>query len=205
MNYISQVFTPTSLEHAKNICLTPDQSDPDKFINETNFFINFVKENYINSNSCVADFGCGMGRVSKQLIEQIGCDVVGFDISYPMLLTAKNYINNDKFDHIKYDKHLKTFNKKFDVVISILVLQHSEHPQEDLIFIKNILKPDGIFILVNEPKRFIPIDIENKQVVWYDDGIDIEKLTSDHFIPLSKNKYYNRKDNCLTIYKNKLQ
>ena len=204
MNYISQVFTPTSLEHAKNICLTPDQSDPDKFVNETNFFINFVKKNYINSNSCVADFGCGMGRVSKQLIEQIGCDVVGFDISYPMLLTAKNYINNDKFDHIKYDKQLKTFNKKFDVVISILVLQHSEHPQEDLMFIKNILKPDGIFILVNEPKRFIPIDIENKQVVWYDDGIDIEKLASDHFIPLSKNNYYNRTDNCLTIYKNKL-
>lgn len=204
MNYISQVFTPTSLEHAKNICLTPDQSDPDKFVNETNFFINFVKKNYINSNSCVADFGCGMGRVSKQLIEQIGCDVVGFDISYPMLLTAKNYINNDKFDHIKYDKRLKTFNKKFDVVISILVLQHSEHPQEDLMFIKNILKPDGIFILVNEPKRFIPIDIENKQVVWYDDGIDIEKLASDHFIPLSKNNYYNRTDNCLTIYKNKL-
>jgi 2-polyprenyl-3-methyl-5-hydroxy-6-metoxy-1,4-benzoquinol methylase len=206
VNYISQIFTPTSLEHAKNICLTPDQNDPNKFVNETNFLINFLKENQlVLKETNVADFGCGMGRVSKQLIEQIGCNVVGFDISYPMLLAAKNYINNDKFVIKKYNTHIKEqYTKQFDVIISSFVLQHSEHPEFDINFIKNSLKADGIFILVNEEKRFIPIDIENNNVIWHDDKIVINKLVSNYFKCSGEFSYYKRQDKCLTIWKNKI-
>lgn len=202
MNYISQIFTPTSLEHAKNICLTPDDEDPNKFVNETNFFIDFVNEKQlIRPQTHVADFGCGMGRISKQLIERIGCKVTGFDISYPMLLTATNYINSDKFAAKKYKKDFKEDLKEtFDVVIATFVLQHSEHPEWDLSFIKNILKPNGVFILVNEEKRFIPIDICEGNVVWHDDEIDIKQATSTNFNFVGEYEYYNRPDKCLTVW-----
>lgn len=203
MNYISQIFTPTSLEHAKNICLTPDSRDPDKFVEETNFFINFIKEKQIIlPETMVADFGCGMGRVSKQLIEKIDCEVTGFDISYPMLLTSKNYINNDKFSAVLYnEKTAKTLNKRFDVFISLFVLQHSQHPEMDIAFIKRSLKKDGIFILVNENKRFLPVDIKNGNVVWHDDKKNIKSLVSEHFNLIESCKYYKREDRCLTIWK----
>lgn len=205
MNYISQIFVPTSLEHAKNICLTPDQSDPDKFILETNFFINFLKENnLVLPETYVADFGCGMGRVSKQLIEQIGCNVTGFDISFPMLLTAKNYINSDKFTAKKYNKNInEQYNERFDIIISSFVLQHSEHPEIDINFIKRSLKSDGVFILINEDKRYLPVDIKNNSVVWHDDGIIIKDMISKYFECLSKYSYYKRKDKCLSIWKKK--
>jgi SAM-dependent methyltransferase len=178
MNYISQIFTPTSLEHSKNICLTPDKNDPNKFVTETNFFIDFLKNNnYVSSSTNVADFGCGMGRISKQLIDQIGCNVTGFDISYPMLLTAKNYVDSDKFITKKYSKNTKeNYNKQFDVIICLFVLQHSEHPEFDIDFIKKSLKDDGVFILVNEDKRYVPVDIKNNMVVWHDDKIIIKDL-----------------------------
>jgi 2-polyprenyl-3-methyl-5-hydroxy-6-metoxy-1,4-benzoquinol methylase len=184
VNYIHQIFTPTSLEHAKNICLTPDSNDPDKFTQETNYLIDFLKEkNLITSQTKVADFGCGMGRISKQLIEKIGCVVMGFDISYPMLLTAKNYINDDKFKISKYSKNSANYGEKFDVFICSFVLQHSEHPEFDINFIKNNLKDNGIVILINENKRFVPVDIQNNSVVWYDDKISIKML-------MKKNLYY---------------
>ena len=202
MNYISQIFTPTSLEHAKNICLTPDQNDPNKFVLETNFFINFLKENkLVLQETNVADFGCGMGRVSKQLIEQIGCNVVGFDISYPMLLAAKHYISSDKFVIKKYNKNIKEYyTEQFDVVISSFVLQHSEHPELDINFIKNSLKADGVFILINEAKRFVPVDIEQNNVVWHDDGIVIKDIVSKYFTCTGEYSYYKRPDKCMSIW-----
>jgi len=202
VNYISQIFTPMSLEHAKNICLTPDQNDPNKFVSETNFFIDFLKDNnYVSQKTKVADFGCGMGRVSKQLIDQIGCDVTGFDISYPMLLTAKNYVDSDKFIAKKYSKSIKeNYNKKFDVIISLFVLQHSEHPEFDINFIKKILKDDGVFILVNEDNRFVPVDIKNNMVVWYDDKIVIKELVLKNFTCVREYQYYTRKDKRLTVW-----
>ena len=78
-------------------------------------------------------------KVEKFLCIKIGCNVTGFDISYPMLLAAKNYINNnDKFVIKKYNKDIREqYTEQFDVIISSFVLQHSEHPELDINFIKN--------------------------------------------------------------------
>ena len=71
MEYLKQVFYPKSLEHAKDICLTPDGRVPQKFTKETMFLLDFIlKENLANNYSKVADFGCGVGRMSKALIQR---------------------------------------------------------------------------------------------------------------------------------------
>ena len=47
MNYIKQVFNATNLDMAKDICLSKDVRYPNKFEDETQFLINFIKEKKI--------------------------------------------------------------------------------------------------------------------------------------------------------------
>ena len=53
-------------------------------------------------------------------------------------------------------------------------MQHAENPQKEIDNIINTLKPNGIFVLLNESHRFVPSAIDrNNYVVWNDDGFDI--------------------------------
>jgi cyclopropane fatty-acyl-phospholipid synthase-like methyltransferase len=80
--YIKEVFNSKTLEQAKNTCLTFDPSDPNKFENETRFLVDFLKQNeLLNKDSLVLDYGCGVGRISKMIIDDIGCRIAGVDIS----------------------------------------------------------------------------------------------------------------------------
>lgn len=203
MTYIKEIFDPVNIEHAKDICLSPDSHDIKKFEKETNFLIKFLKDNsYATPEKDIADFGCGVGRVSKQLIEQLNCKVVGFDISKKMLHMAINYIENDDFDFFHYGIGVENKCKlKFDTVIASLVLQHSEHPIYDINFINSVLKTDGIFVLVNEKERYVPVEVVNGAVRWHDDGIKIVDEVSKVFDLVGEYNYYTRPDKCLTVWR----
>jgi len=201
--YIKQVFDPTDLEMAKNICLSKDIRYPNKFEEETQFLIDFLKnKKLLNSKTYFGDFGCGMGRVSKEIINNFNCNIVGFDISAHMLLLAHQYLeHNDKFKTQKYKKNYKWNERQFDIFLASFVLQHSEHPKEDIDFIYNNLKDNGIFILVNENERLVPVDIENGYAVWYDDKINITDLVSNKFKNVGYFDYYNRDIKSLSMWK----
>ena len=205
MPYIKEMFDPISIEHAKQICLTPSSTDPDKFITETNFFIEFLIDNkYVTDTTLVADFGCGVGRVTKRLIEEVGCNITGFDISAAMLNTAVEYIDNQKFIPHMYRKNIQYTGDKFDIVIASFVLQHSEHPEYDIKFIKQQLKENGLFVVVNEPVRYVPSNIDqNGYIIWNDDGISIWHEIEKEFELIGEYKYYTRPDKCLTVWQNK--
>jgi 2-polyprenyl-3-methyl-5-hydroxy-6-metoxy-1,4-benzoquinol methylase len=203
MNYIKEIFDPVNEQHAKDICLSPDRNDPKKFQRETDFLIKFLHDNgYATPEKDIADFGCGVGRVSKQLIEQLKCKVVGFDISKKMIHAAINYIENDDFDFYHYGVNVENKCKiKFDTVIASLVLQHSEHPIYDINFIDSIMKPNGVLVLVNEKERYVPTEIVDGAVKWHDDGIVIVDEVSKVFDLVGEYNYYTRPDKCLTVWR----
>jgi 2-polyprenyl-3-methyl-5-hydroxy-6-metoxy-1,4-benzoquinol methylase len=201
--YIRQVFDTTDLEIAKNICLSKDIRYPNKFEEETKFLIDFIRDKaIINNKTKVADFGCGIGRISKGIIETFKCNVIGFDISSHMLLLAQQYLEyNNRFKIQKYKKDYKWDKHKFDVFIVSFVLQHSEHPKEDIDFIYNNLKDNGILILINEKERLVPVDIKDGYAVWHDDNINIIDLISKRFKNIGYFDYYNRDIKCLSLWK----
>ncbi|MBP8993579.1 MAG: class I SAM-dependent methyltransferase [Bacteroidales bacterium] len=72
----------------------------------------------------IYDAGCGSGRLAKQLAQR-GAKVVAIDISDQMIKEAQNdgcmkNIVFKKGDILK----IKSFDKKFDIVICNLVLNH---------------------------------------------------------------------------------
>lgn len=172
MPYIKEVFDVTTFEQAKNTVLTPDQDDPKKFEKETNFLVDVIANNVsLNEDSVVLDFGCGMGRIARELINKFQCKVIGLDISASMLTFAKLYTANiRKFQ----GTHSYTTPDSVDVALSILALQHAEDPKKEIDNIISVLKPGGTFILLNESIRFVPNDVDaSRYVIWHDDGFDI--------------------------------
>jgi ubiquinone/menaquinone biosynthesis C-methylase UbiE len=172
MPYIKEVFDVTTFAQAKNTVLTDDPSNPNKFENETNFLIDTIaKQNIMNPQSIVLDFGCGMGRVSKKLIEKFDCEVIGVDISNSMMQFANIYVSKPR----KF-KTMNSYNipNSIDVCVSTFVLQHVQDPKTEIELICSNLKPGGYLVLVNEHKRFVPGDVDtNRYVVWQDDGFNI--------------------------------
>jgi 2-polyprenyl-3-methyl-5-hydroxy-6-metoxy-1,4-benzoquinol methylase len=204
--YFKEVFSPPSFHEALNVCVTIDPNDPAKVENETRFLLDFLKHNFlISPTTNVMDFGCGVGRVSKSIIDIVGCTVVGIDISESMINNAIQYVGSEKFIPVLYRKGINISNKpKFDLTIASLVLQHVEDPSTDIKFISDTMVPGGTLVLVNEEVRFVPRGVDEQGfVVWEDDGFNIHQEVSKYFDLVGHYSYYKREDKPLSVWRKK--
>lgn len=87
------------------------------------------------------DFGCGTG-ISTQFLSEISNEIYIYDISDKMINITKS-----KFPNAIAIKDFSNYKEYFDIILSVTVLQDSPNPEKELNLIKDILKPDGIFIL----------------------------------------------------------
>jgi ubiquinone/menaquinone biosynthesis C-methylase UbiE len=202
MKYNPNLFTPLDLNHAKDIVITPDPVDPNKFENFTNEAIKIITNaNIINETSCVVDFGCGMGRMSKAIVDTFNCEVIGVDLNLPMLKLATMYVNNpNKFVTCNsIDK-----DDSIDVCLAMFVIQHVLDPKLEIKKIADILKPNGYFILLNETNlRLVPGgQAEDKSIVWFTDGFDIYPEVEKYFNKVMSVPFLNTDYNFI-IYKKK--
>jgi ubiquinone/menaquinone biosynthesis C-methylase UbiE len=202
MKYNPNLFTPLDLNHAKDIVITPDPVDPNKFENFTNEAIKIIiNANIINETSCVVDFGCGMGRMSKAIVDTFNCEVIGVDINLPMLKLATMYVNNpNKFVTCNsIDK-----DDSIDVCLAMFVIQHVLDPKLEIKKIADILKPNGYLVLLNEPNvRLVPGgQAEDSSIIWFTDGFDIYPEVEKYFNKVMSVPFLNTDYN-LIIYKKK--
>lgn len=188
MPYIKEVFYPTDLEHAKHIALTADSNNPNKFAEETKMVVDmFLPSAYMSKDSKVLDFGCGMGRISKALIDAYDCNVIGLDTSPGMRYFAEQYVNNPK--RFKCVEEY-TAPESIDIVFCLFVLQHAEFPKKEIENIYNVLKPGGYFALVNEKVRFVPSGVDDHgYVIWKDDQFDVEAAVFEKFRLIEHRQY----------------
>lgn len=196
MGYIHDTFMPQSLSAAKQVALSADPANPHKFTEETQFLVDFLRaHNLVTRDSAVLDFGCGMGRVSRALIDAFECAVEGTDYSEPMRRFAHEYVASPRFVLRETPQTLS------DVAIAAFVLQHVEYPEAEVERIAAHVRPGGVLVLVNEHKRFVPSAVDAQgYVVWQDDSVDIRAMLSEYFVHQGDHDYYGRSDKPLSVW-----
>lgn len=125
-------------------------------------------------NKIILDFGCGTGELIKKMLNEnpnLG-HVVGYDPSEEMLQQAKNKAGRFP-DHIRekvsFQSH-KSFEVKFDIIVSTSVLHYLPQPHEELLSFRPLLQKGGILILLDYSKK----SFLTKYFEWIIKKIDVQ-------------------------------
>jgi SAM-dependent methyltransferase len=182
--YYPQFFDAPDLEAAKAIILTPEEglTTEQRWESETEYLVELVDRHFTRSTGVVVDYGCGVGRLAKVMIDRWDCAVVGVDISTKMRALATEYVDRRKF--VACDPSaLPLFGRAFaDLVLSVWVLQHCNRPLHDMRAMREAMRDGATLFVVNETDRLIPSCTEEGQC-WTTDGLKIKGLLEMQFQP----------------------
>jgi SAM-dependent methyltransferase len=178
--YAPEVFNVRNEKEAKDIILTPEGvTTEERWEKETPFLAedicSFLKPEV---NTLILDFGCGIGRISKELIGRSSCNVIGLDISLPMRTLSVNYVASDNFCSVGRPLLEKLILRglKVDACVSLWVLQHCPRLDDEIALIKSILKPKGLLYILNNLYSAIPTTAG-----WVNDGANIKHSLETNF------------------------
>ncbi|MBF0368933.1 MAG: class I SAM-dependent methyltransferase [Magnetococcales bacterium] len=186
LSYYPDVFETPDMKSAKEIILTAEKeaSTQERWEKETPFLAELIGRSLPPLPSVrVLDYGCGIGRISKELIEKHGCSCLGVDISQSMRRFAPQYVASKNFSATSPTKLSLLVERGFrvDFAVSIWVLQHCSTPQADIALIKSVLKKNGLFFVVNNKDRCIPALDSEQQPGWLNDSVDVLGLLREAF------------------------
>lgn len=178
VKYNPNIFDPVSIEHAKQIILL-DPDVPNQWETETEWTMNLFREKQLfNEKSVVLDWGCGIGRLAKPIIEEYNCKVIGVDFQGNMLKYAKEYVNHPNFTAISNEEFHDLPDDYFTVGIAIWALQHAIEITSVLRCIQKKLKSNGEFAVLNLYSKSVPVKhVEPKEAS--DDDIIIADVLLD--------------------------
>lgn len=159
---------------------------------------------------CILDFGCGYGKLAKEIPEIY---YIGVDIDEDVLESAKKINKNLKGTHFYNFNQPEWRSYKFDTIILAAVIEHFDNPKKLLIYLKKFLKPNGrIVITTPTPNAGIVLTIGSKLGLFSREALEEHKslLNESYFVDLSDTiglmlEKYERFEfglNQLIIYKN---
>lgn len=170
------------MEQAARVILTPEGSltTPERWDKETPYLVDLIEQSGIklNEHSWVLDYGCGIGRMSRAMIERFNCRVIGVDISNNMRAMAVNYVDSDRFFPCTAAMLLSLIEKwklNLDLAICVWVLQHCPSPETDIANIKSATR--NLFV-VEQNERSLPMNDWS----FVNDGIDVQAILSREFV-----------------------
>lgn len=188
LTYNSAVFNVNSISAAMQIILTPEDAGTEaRWKTETPYLADLIGQWIeITSQSVLLDYGCGVGRIAKELIARHGCRVIGVDISPSMRALALMYVESDRFftcPSTMLDALIER-GMTFDGALSIWVLQHCLTPTEDIARVWRALRPDGRLFVLNNNYRAVPTTERG----WVNDGINLRAELGREFALLAEGK-----------------
>jgi len=116
----------------------------------------------LETGQLLLDMGCGEGRHSIGALLETSANVIGLDLSFEDLNTAKSRLND--FDLSGCDtfcafgvgniKNIPFENASLDAIVCSEVLEHVDSPKESIQELVRVLKPGGIMAL--SVPRYLP-------------------------------------------------
>jgi SAM-dependent methyltransferase len=184
--YSPAIFHTSNLEAAKAVILNPvpDMTTDQRWEVETqNLAGALAGVLKLDKQSCILDYGCGVGRVAKALIDRYECSVVGVDISAEMRRLAVEYVKSDRFSACEPAMLDRMIAEGFRATgaYACWVLQHCQQPARDIERIDAALAPGAPFYVLNSDHRWVPTDRG-----WASDDVSIEQLLAARFDVISK-------------------
>lgn len=181
VTYLPGIFDVANQDAAKRIILTADGASTEhRWLTEAPYLTDLVTSAIpLTGASLLLDYGCGIGRMAKALIERTGCKVIGADISPSMRALAVGYVDLPNFLACAPEMldALVARGLACDAAISVWVLQHCPRLADDIVRIARTLKPGGDLFVVNQRVRAVPT-VEHG---WLDDGLDVLGLLRSTF------------------------
>ncbi len=187
LQYAPEFFFRESIATAKEVILTPgDELNTDeRWEKETKWLMEQIKFN--DDIGLVIDFGCGIGRLSKEIKNP----VLGVDISQSMRVHSEIYVKKLEFSCVRPEtlQILSANGLRADGVVSAWALQHVLYVIETIHLLMEILKPRGVFWLLDTLQRHVPCRwpsdyLDSKpsdysKFVMFDDEVNILKVIEE--------------------------
>lgn len=184
VQYDASVFMNVeTVDDAVSIILTPEagMTSRNRWNKETPYLMELMRP-FIADRNYVLDYGCGIGRLAKPLIQMWHCTVVGVDISPNMRALATSCVESDQFFALSPDMLWHITPRMFDAAIAIWTLQHCLELKKEIERIRDMLKPGGCLFVVNNTQRVVPTNVGR----WIDDGLKVEaEILQNGFAPLA--------------------
>ena len=184
--YRPDVFDAADLDSAKRIILTdePGATTEERWQRETEYLVpELGRALELDADDCVLDYGCGIGRLARGLIERYGCSVVGVDVSARMRHLAAEYVGSERFIACSPAMLEVMVAQGFRASEAYVcwVLQHCVRPGEDIARIDAALETGGRLFALNSIHRCVPSDLG-----WADDGVSVERLLTGRFALIAR-------------------
>ncbi len=174
---------------------------------------NIIKDFNISSNHkplagiSILDIGCGGGLLSEPLA-RLGADVVGIDASKKNIDIAKHHLKKSNLKIEYHDRSPENFNyeKKFDVILNMEIVEHVEDIPKFINQSTKFLKNNGLMFIwlpigTHDWNKFVkPENLEN---ICNKNSLKLKSIDGVKFNPiLNKWKLSNDKSvNYITKYK----
>lgn len=180
LTYNPRVFDVPNERAAREIILTTEGGirTDERWVRETPHLVDLIATTIKpHKGELVVDFGCGIGRLSKELIARFGCRVLGVDISQDMRSLAPAYVGSPEFSVVSpaVFAALVAAGLKVDAALAVWVLQHCLAPAADLDLLCKALGPRGRVFVVNNKGRAVP----TIEAAWASDGINVRALLKE--------------------------
>lgn len=106
---------------------------------------------FLKGNDTVLDYGCGTGTAACQFSSQVK-EIHAIDISSQMIAIAREKAAVAKVENVSFEQSdifdSKYSNQSYDVILAFNMLHTVTSPQNVMLRINELLKPEGLFISV---------------------------------------------------------
>ena len=186
LQYYPEFFDPKDLHDAKDIILGVNgMTLEERWEKETEWMRDALKSfRNFNKDSVVLDFGTGIGRLAKMIIEEFDCTVYGCDISRGMLDYSVEYVGSDKYHPIFFNE-LPNYKNFFTNITAAWVLQHIPDSESAIRQLVECSRPKSYMFVTDLKFKSVPCLKDNSLIWGVDQNTSNRAILEKYYVPLT--------------------